>query len=379
MIERKVYLTRIQTALRRSRITALLGPRQSGKTTLAQVIAGNTPSTFFDLEFEPDRQALANPYLAMEHLEGLIVIDEIQRAPELFNVLRVLSDRPDMRARWLILGSASPGIVRDASETLAGRIEYIELSGFDISETGADSWNDLWLRGGLPRSFLADSLEDSQVWREDFIRTFLERDIPALGLRLPAPAMRRVWVMLAHQQGQVLNCSRIGRSIGVSDKTVRHYLDILTGAFMIRQLQPWYENVGKRQVKSPKIYLRDSGILHRLLTITNRKDLLSHPAAGASWEGFVIEQLLRSIPEGDKYFWATQSGAEIDLVLKIHGKSVGFEAKFSEHPTSTRSVYNAIESLNLEHVWMIHPGKRSYRINEKTTALPLSMIESLSF
>jgi uncharacterized protein len=379
MIKRNKYLNRIQTALRRSRITALLGPRQSGKTTLARIIAETVPSHFFDMEYEPDRQAFQNPYLAMEHLEGLIVIDEIQLRPELFSVLRVLSDRPDSKARWLILGSASPDIVKDTSETLAGRVEYIELSGFDINETNHDNWSDLWLKGGFPRSYLAESIEDSHAWREDFVRTFLERDIPALGLRLPAPAMRRVWVMLAHQHGQILNCSRIGRSIGVSDKTVRHYLDILTGAFMVRQLHPWYENVGKRQVKSPKIYIRDSGILHRLLTIATLKDLLSNPAVGSSWEGFVIEQVIRTIPDGDKYFWATQSGAEIDLVIRIHGKSFGLEAKFSENPTSTRSVYSAIETLNLEHVWIVHPGKNKYIINEKTTALPLSMIKILPF
>jgi len=259
MLARPRYLEQLDAAVRRSPVTALLGPRQCGKTTLAGILAEERGAARFDLESRPDVQRLQNPELALGSLEGLVVLDEIQRVPELFNVLRVLVDRPLCRARFLILGSASPDLMRNVSETLAGRVEFIELAGFDLSEAGADALHTLWLRGGFPRSFLADSDEDSIAWREGFIRTFLERDIPQLGITIPAAAMRRFWTMLAHYHGQTWNASELSRSMGLSDKTVRSYLDILTGTFMVRQLQPWYENIGKRQVKAPKIYLRRLG------------------------------------------------------------------------------------------------------------------------
>ena len=286
MIQRTLYLEQLSSAVRRSPVTALLGPRQCGKTTLARLFSEGKQATHFDLESQPDLQRLQNPELMLATLEGLVVLDEIQLMPQLFGVLRVLVDSPENRVRFLILGSASPEIVKNVSETLAGRVEFVELSGFDIAETGADAWEKLWVRGGFPWSFLAGSDEDSLSWREGFVRTFLERDIPQLGITIPPAGMRRFWTMLAHYHGQTWNASELARSMGLSDKTVRAYLDILTGTFMIRQLQPWYENIGKRQVKAPKIYFRDAGLLHTLLGLADLHSLLAHPRVGSSWEGF---------------------------------------------------------------------------------------------
>ncbi len=311
-------------------------------------------------------------------LEGLVVLDEVQVMPGLFNVLRVLVDRPENQARFLILGSASPGILKHVSETLAGRIEFVELSGFDLQETGADSWQRLWLYGGFPRSFLADSDEDSVAWRDGFIRTFLERDIPQLGITIPAPAMRRFWTMLAHYHGQIWNASALARSMGLSDKTMRSYLDLLTGAFMIRQLQPWHENLGKRQVKSPKIYLRDSGLLHGLLSLPDMSSLAGHPGVGASWEGFALEQVLLAMRPSDAYFWATHSGAELDLFFLHRGRRYGVEAKYSEAPKISRSMRAAIKDLSLDHLWIIYPGKHRYPVDNRITAWPLHEIADLS-
>ena len=322
MIQRDDYLSRLKTAIGRSPVTALLGPRQCGKTTLARQLAEQQESTFFDIESLPDRRRLQNPELMLGSLTDLVVLDEIQVMPELFQVLRVLVDRPENQARFLILGSASPEMIRSSSETLAGRLEFIDLQGFDLSETGADTWEPLWLRGGFPRSFLANSETDSLAWREGFIRTFLERDIPQLGINIPAITMRRFWTMLAHYHGQTWNAAEIGRSMGLSDKTVRSYLDILTGAFMIRQLQPWFENLGKRQVKSPKIYFRDSGLLHSLLEVPDKHSLLGHPKVGASWEGFALEQALQILHPNTAYFWGTHAGAELDLVFQLKRKQV---------------------------------------------------------
>lgn len=277
MIERPDYIEQISTALRRSPIIAILGPRQCGKTTLARAFGSGKRAEYFDLESEPDLQRLQNPELVLGSLEGIVILDEIQRMPVLFSTLRVLVDRPENRVRFLILGSASPHLVKNISETLAGRIEFIELSGFDIRESGPNSWQTLWLRGGFPRSFLSVSDDDSIAWREGFIRTFLERDIPQLGITIPSAAMRRFWSMLAHYHGQLWNASELARSMGLTDKTVRSYLDILSGTFMVRQLQPWYENIGKRQVKSPKVYLMDSGILHTLLNIVDNFSLYGNP------------------------------------------------------------------------------------------------------
>jgi hypothetical protein len=283
---------RVARALARAPIAALLGPRQCGKTTLAREIGGLRNATYFDLESHIDQRRLTNPEFELGDARGLVVIDEIQTRPDLFALLRVLADRPSRRARFLILGSASPGLVRGASESLAGRVEFVELGGLNLRDTGSDAATQLWVRGGLPRSFLARTAADSAAWRDQFVQTFLERDVPQLGITVPAAAMRRFWTMLAHYHGQTWNGSELARSMGLSDKTVRGYLDILTGTFMVRQLQPWHANVSKRQVKAPKIYLRDSGVLHSLLELNTRDALLAHPKVGASWEGFAIEQVL---------------------------------------------------------------------------------------
>lgn len=377
MLNRPDYLDRVSSATRRSPITALLGPRQCGKTTLARMFAEGKKVTFYDLESFPDQQRLQNPELVLSPLEGLVILDEIQIIPKLFPVLRVLVDRPDNKARFIILGSASPAIIKTASETLAGRVEFIDLSGFDLSETGTENWKPLWLRGGFPRAYLAKSEEDSLTWREGFIRTFLERDIPQLGINIPAVAMRRFWTMLAHFHGSTWNASELGRSMGLSDKTVRSYLDILTGTFMVRQLQPWFENIGKRQVKSPKIYLRDTGLLHSLLNIPDWHNLLGHPKIGASWEGFVIEQVLQTLRPPQAYFWATHSGAEIDLVFLYQGHKYGVEVKFNEAPRITKSMRTALTDLALHHLWIIYPGQESYPAADKISVCSLLDIDQL--
>lgn len=341
------------------------------------MFADGRRATRFDLESQPDLRRLQNPEFVLGGIQGLVILDEIQIMPELFQVLRVLIDRPGNKARYLVLGSASPDIVRNASESLAGRVEFIELSGFDLSETGAESLDVLWLRGGFPRSFLALSDEDSLAWREGFIRTFLERDIPQLGIPIPAAAMRRFWTMLAYHHGQTWNASELGRSMGLSDKTVRSYLDILSGTFMVRQLQPWFENTGKRQVKAPKVYLRDSGLLHALLSLHGRDSLLAHPRVGASWEGFAIEQLLRALPVTEAFFWATHSGAELDLLFVHGGRRYGVEVKFAEAPMVTKSMRIALHDLGLDHLWIVYPGRDSYDVDDKTTVWPLHDVPAL--
>ena len=377
MIDRPDYRQRITTALQRSPIAALLGPRQCGKTTLARMVADGERATFFDLESPQDLARLQNPELALSALEGLVVIDEIQQMPDLFKVLRVLADREPEKRRFLILGSASPDIIRNVSESLAGRVEFIDLAGFHLLETGIAETDKLWVRGGFPRSFLAGSDVDSTAWREGFIRTFLERDIPQLGISIPPAAMRRFWTMLAHYHGQIWNASELARSMGINDKTVREYLDVLTGTFMVRQLQPWHENIGKRQVKSPKIYLRDSGLLHSLLTLSDHHALTAHPKVGASWEGFVIEQTLLTLRPKDAYFWSTHQGAEIDLLLIHEGKRYGIEVKYSESPKVTKSIRIALNDLSLERVWVVYPGANAYPVEEAITVLPLADIGSL--
>ncbi len=376
MILRQHFLDQLKIAIQRSPVTALLGPRQCGKTTLARELAQTQTATFFDLESLSDQRRLQNPELVLGKLENLVILDEIQTLPALFNVLRVLVDRPGNSARFLILGSASPSIVKAVSETLAGRIEFVELTGFNVFETNPDEWEKLWQRGGFPRSFLADSETDSLTWREGFIRTFLERDIPQLGINIPPAALRRFWTMLAHYHGQTWNAAELSRSLGISDKTVRSYLDILTGAFMIRQLQPWYENLGKRQVKAPKIYFRDTGLLHSLLDIPDQNSLWAHPKSGASWEGFALEQVLQSLQPSQAYFWATHNGAELDLLLFLNGKRYGFEIKLAEAPAITASMRSALESLNLEHLWIVYPGQHHQLIDEKITLLPLNELKT---
>lgn len=377
MIARPHYSQRIATAMSRSAIVALLGPRQVGKTTLAHLTLEGRQVTYFDLESQPDIRRLQNPELALGALEGIVVIDEIQAMPELFAVLKVLVDRPQNQARFLILGSASPDIVKNVSQTLAGRVEFIELAGFDLGEVGAERWEKLWIRGGFPRAFLAGSDEDSAAWREGFIRTFLERDIPQLGITIPAPAMRRFWTMLAHYHGQTWNASELARAMGLADKTVRAYLDILTGTFMVRQLQPWYANIGKRQVKSPKIYLCDSGLLHSLLDLPDQHSLLAHPRVGASWEGFALEQVLLAVSPSQAYFWATHSGAELDLFFTRRGRRFGVEAKFNEAPSVTPSMRSAVTDLDLDHLWIVHPGPHSYPVSNTISALALCDIAGL--
>ena len=379
MIKRPSYIEQLSNALRRSPVTALLGPRQCGKTTLARLLGQNRVATYFDLESRPDQTRLQNPELALSGLKGTVILDEIQSMPELFNVLRVLVDRPKNQTRFLILGSASPELMKKASETLAGRVEFVELTGFTLAEIKPKDERQLWLRGGFPRSFLASSDTDSTFWREGFIRTFLERDIPQLGISIPATAMRRFWTMLAHYHGQIWNASELGRAMGFSDKTMRGYLDILSGTFMIRQLMPWHENLSKRQVKAPKIYFRDSGILHQLLSLKDFQALNGHPRVGASWEGFALEQTLNIIETRQIYFWATYSGAELDLFFLHNGRRYGVEFKYSEAPVATRSIHSALETLKLEHVWIVYPGNTQYPVHEKITVIPLKDISDLKF
>ncbi len=356
VIARALYRGRLEAALARSPICALLGPRQCGKTTLAKSLAEGVESHYFDLESPRDQLRLQNPELALEPLAGLVILDEIQALPELYPALRVLADRPPSRTRFLILGSAAPDLARRSSESLAGRVEFVDMHGFDLMETGVSAARQLWLRGGFPRSFLARNEADSAAWREGFVRTFLERDLPQFGIRVGAPAMRRFWTMLAHGHGQTWNASGLGRAMGLSDKTVKGYLDELTQTYMVRQLPPWFENLGKRQIKSPKIYLRDSGLLHHLLGLGTWHELSGHPKVGASWEGFALEQVLRMSPGSEGYFWGTQSGAELDLLLHQGGRRIGYEFKFSEKPAVTRSMHVAMADLKLDQLRIVCPG-----------------------
>jgi len=377
MIPRPDYIERLTTATNRSPVTALLGPRQCGKTTLARVFGEDKDATYFDLESQPDVRRLQNPELVLGAQEGLVILDEIQEAPQLFQALRVLVDRPRSSCRFLILGSASPHIVKNVSESLAGRVEFVELAGFDLREIGAADSDVLWVRGGFPRSFLADSDEDSVAWREGFIRTFLQRDIPQLGITIPYAAMRRFWTILAHYHGQTWNASEIARSMGISHKTARSYLDLLAGTYMVRQLQPWHASIRKRQVKAPKVYFRDSGMLHSLLDISNYHDLLGQPRLGASWEGFAIEQILSVAEPRDAYFWATHSGAEIDLFFSHEGKRNGFEVKFNEAPKISKSMRVAMDDLKLDHLWVVYPGQHTYPMDDRITALPLGNVADM--
>lgn len=377
-VVRRAHLARVDAALARAPVTALLGPRQCGKTTLARQIAAGRRSQLFDLEAPADRRRLDNPELALSGDADLVILDEIQARPELFETLRVLVDRPGRTPRYLVLGSASPSLVRGAAESLAGRVEFVELSGFDLAEVGHRRWERLWMRGGFPRSWLARSDADSLRWREGFIRTFLERDIPQLGISIPAVAMRRFWTMLAHYHGQTWNGSELARSMGLSDKTVRSYLDILSGTFMVRQLQPWHQNLAKRQVKAPKLYLRDSGLLHALLDLPDRCALLGSPRVGASWEGFAIEQVLAAVRPSEAYFWATHGGAELDLLFVVNGRRVGVEAKFSEAPAVTRSMRIALEDLSLDHLWVVHPGRHTYKADEQISVCAIPDLADLA-
>lgn len=371
MLKRKKLYRQITTALQRSRSVALLGPRQCGKTTIARQIAAETKSTFFDLEDPVTQARLSNPKMVLERLEGLIILDEIQLRPDLFSILRVLLDRTPLPAKFLILGSASPGLLQESSETLAGRIEFVDMSGFNLGETGNKKLLPLWLRGGFPLSFLAQTEKNSVAWRTDFIRTFLERDLRRIGIDLPPATLHRFLLMLTHCHAQTWNASRLANSMDLTGPTVRKYLDIMTGAYMVRQLTPWFENLGKRLVKSPKIYIRDSGIFHCLAGIENMAALESHPAYGASWEGFALEEILQRTGERNAYFWRTQAGAELDLLLIKGNLKIGFEFKCSENPKITKSMTIAIKDLGLSHLYIIHPGKSSFPIFDNVTAYSL--------
>ena len=372
MIPRPRAVARLKERLALFPVVALLGPRQCGKTTLARALTLDAPSTYFDLENPVDQRRLSAPLSLLSELSGLVILDEVQRRPDLFELIRVLVDRPKS-ARFLLLGSASPELVRGASESLAGRIGFVDLAGFDLWEAGGDR-DRLWVRGGFPRSFLAPDDAASVVWREDFIRTFLERDIPQLGIRIPAETLRRFWTMIAHYHGQVWNAAELARSMGNSEPTARRYLDILTGAFVVRVLPPWFENVGKRQVRSPKVFLRDTGLLHALLGLRDLEAVRGHPKLGASWEGFALEQAIISLETRETYYWATHGGAELDLLFLIGGKRYGFEFKYADAPGTTRSMRVSAETLRLEHLWVVYPGQDEYALDSSITALPVQKI-----
>jgi len=374
MVERAELLRQVEYSLKRNPVTAILGPRQCGKTTLAREIGRQENAAYFDLE-DPNHQArLANPQLTLEALRGVVILDEIQRRPELTMLLRVLADRKPLPCRFILLGSASPDLMRQASDSLAGRVHFVDMGGFTLREVGGDQRDRLWLRGGFPLSFLADNDEDSRQWRLSLVRTFLERDMPQLGVQIPAETLRRFWTMLAHYHGQVWNGSEIGASLGVTHHTTRKYLDLLCGAYVVRQLQPWFENLGKRVVKSPKVYVRDSGLLHSLLGIPDFLALQGHPKIGASWEGFVIEQILSWAGERNAYFWATHSRAELDLMVMAKGKRWGFEVKYQDAPTITKSMRIAMQDLELERLWVVYPGQNGYLMDEKVECVSLSQL-----
>jgi len=374
MIERPSYISEIQAALQRSRIVALIGPRQSGKTTLAQMLVLPDSVNYFDLEDPVSLIRLEEPMTALRDLTGLVVIDEIQRRPELFPILRVLADRSPLKTRFLILGSVSPDLVREASESLAGRLETISVSGFSLAEVGQEMVNQHWLRGGFPLSYLSADDSDSQIWRKNFIQTFLERDLPQWGIQIPAATLMRFWTMLAHYHGQTWNAAEASRSFGVSDMTVRRYLDILEGVFMVRVLQPWYANIHKRQVKSPKIYFRDSGLLHTLLGIHSELDLFTHPKIGASWEGYAIEETIKAMRPDEAYFWGTHNGAELDLLLLKDGKRLGVECKRKDAPRLTPSMKIAMEDLGLDRLIIFYPGQRAYPLAERIEVMPITRL-----
>lgn len=376
MLSRTVHRDRLLQLLKQFPVVAILGARQTGKTTLAGDIrrAWKQTSHSFDLESPVDLARLSDPQLALEPLKGLVVLDEIQRVSGLFPLLRVLADRRPIRARFLVLGSASPEMLRQTNETLAGRIAHYPLEGFSLGEVGVEKHSRLWLRGGFPKSFLASSNAKSQTWRRQFVTTFLERDVPQLGIRVGASALRRFWTMLAHYHGQLWNASEFGRSFGVADNTVRTYLDLLTSAFVVRQLQPWHENLKKRQVKSPKVYLTDSGLLHTLLGLDDLTALNAHPKSGASWEGFVLSQIIARLevrPE-ECHFWATHGGAELDLLVVRGRKRWGFEIKRTSTPGITPSMRTAMSDLKLQRLYVVHAGPSSFDLAENLRAIAIS-------
>ncbi|PTX97162.1 hypothetical protein DB345_08280 [Spartobacteria bacterium LR76] len=374
MIQRSKLRSALGAALGRSRIVAVIGPRQCGKTTLARELVDVDSANYFDLEDPLSLVRLEEPMTALRPLEGLIVIDEVQRRPDLFPVLRVLADRRPLPAKFLILGSAAPELLRQSSESLAGRIEFLSMGGFDLEEVGTASLSRHWLRGGFPESFLAETESDSFIWRRNFITTLLERDLPQWGISIPALTLFRFWSMLAHYHGQIWNAAEFARSLELSQPTIRRYLDILSGAFMVRQLPAWHANLNKRQVKAPKVYLRDSGLLHQLLGIRSEKDLLMSPKCGASWEGYVIEEVLRSVDPDEAYFWATHGGAEMDLVLRKDGRLFGVECKRVDGPRLTPSMQTALDDLELERIAVVYPGPKRFTIVNRVEAVPVTSL-----
>jgi len=374
MIDRVTDAEWIRTALKRSRIVALLGPRQCGKTTLARQFVPASSLNYFDLEDPASLSRLAEPDTALGPLRGLIVIDEIQRRPDLFPLLRVLADRKPLPARFLILGSAAPDLLRQSSESLAGRIETVALEGLRLSDLGARSQSRHWLRGGFPLALTARTEADSLAWRRDFLQTFLERDLPQLGVTIPSIALRRFWNMVAHNHGQIWNAAELARALAINESTVRRYLDLMSGVFMLRQLPPWLENLAKRQVKAPKIYVRDSGLLHSLLGISNARDLEHHPKVGASWEGYAVEEVLKSVRPDEAYFWATHQGAELDLLLFKRGRRIGVECKRADAPAMTRSMHIAMEDLKLDELRVVYPGQRQYALARNVEVVPLAQL-----
>ena len=374
MLERKRLSRQIETALQRSRIVALIGPRQCGKTTLARQFVPANDINYFDLENPRSANRMEEPLLALENLTGLVVIDEVQRQPNLFPILRVLADRDPLPARFLVLGSATLQWLQQSSESLAGRIEVIEMSGFSLEEVGETAQMTHWVRGGLPLSFLGQSDVDSFAWRESFMQAVVERDLFILGVGTPAPTLRRFWNMLAHYHAQIWNANAIATAMQISQPTARRYLDVLEGVHMIRQLQPWHENLSKRQVKSPKIYVRDSGIAHALLNIRNDYDLVHHPLVGVSWEGYALEEVIRAFGLRDVYFWATNGGAELDLFALKDGKRLGFEFKRADAPRITPSMRIALADLKLDSLRVIYPGNQRYPLGEQVEAVPLTAL-----
>lgn len=376
MIGRKKELAVLRRLVSRNPAVGIIGARQVGKTTLARVLARGWRGdvSYFDLESPQDLAQVSDPMLALQPLKGLIVIDEIQRLPGLFEVLRVLADRPRQKTRFLVLGSASPELLRQGSESLAGRIAYFEIGGFTLSDVGSGKAETLWLRGGFPRSFLARTLAESVAWRQEFVRTFLERDLPQLGVNVSSITMRRFWTMLAHTHGQTWNSSGFARSFGVADTTVRGYLDRLSAALVVRQLLPWHENISKRQVKAPKIYIADSGILHALLNLRARVDLERHPQVGASWEGFVVDEVIRHVgaERSECFYWATHGGAELDLCIMRGRLRLGFEVKRSMAPSVSPSMRTSMRDLKLTRLDVIYPGNRTFPLAEKIRAVGFS-------
>lgn len=374
MIRRKIDLELVRSALKRSRVVALLGPRQCGKTTMARQFVPPESLHYFDLEDPASLARLSEPDTALRPLKGLVVIDEIQRRPDLFPLLRVLADRQPLPARFLILGSASPDLLKQSSETLAGRLTTVPLEGFRLADLGATAQSRHWFRGGFPLSFTARTEADSLLWRRQFLQTFLERDMPQLGTTIPAVALRRFWSMVAHHHGQIWNAAELARALAVNESTVRRYLDLMTGVFMVRQLPPWFENLGKRQVKAPKIYVRDSGLLHSLLGISTPRDLEHHPKVGASWEGYAVEEILKALQPDEAYFWATHGGAEIDLLLFKNGRRIGVECKRADAPVLTPSMRIALDDLRLDELHVVYPGVRRYTLARNVDVVPLARL-----